>query len=123
MKQYYLIIIVLFGITSYAQKIESYEIGFESKLGTKATIDLLLTYSDSSDIPEKEIALNKIKQPTAELLKKYTTTEIYYSKKNEIDSILQKRVINEFKDSKYNVKTSIIGYVNLPKETKILYDK
>src|SRR5690606_6991603 len=80
-------------------------------------------YSDSSDIPEKEIALNKIKQPTAELLKKYTTTEIYYSKKNEIDSILQKRVINEFKDSKYNVKTSIIGYVNLPKETKILYDK
>ena len=75
MKQYYLIIIVLFGITSYAQKIESYEIGFESKLGTKATIDLLLTYSDSSDIPEKEIALNKIKQPTAELLKKYTTTD------------------------------------------------
>ncbi|MGJ8734598.1 MAG: hypothetical protein ACSHW4_15690 [Cellulophaga sp.] len=118
-------VLILFFAYSFAngQKIESYEIEFESKLDTKCSIDLLITYSDSSEIPKKEFVLEKLSEPTKKLLKKYSTIEIYYAKKNEIDSILEKSIIDKFKDSGFNVKETIIGYVNLAEETKILFEQ
>lgn len=116
-------IILFFGLSTYGQQYEIYDLDFKSKFDTKSFVRIFVTYSDTSKIPEKEIFIEKISNPTRKLLKKYSTTEVYWDKKNEVDSILKITIIDIFKKSEYDIKNTNIVHVDISEETIKLHQQ